>query len=187
MHPRAETLRRLGIDGALSHDAPERGLNVRTWAAETVVKVEMPEGGIEVVAPEEADDATAEPDAFRIAGRAVDQARGFREFVGLTLILGGIGGLSGLRRLVAGLGLVALGGGRKRRQCKKRCRECRRQNTQEQGHGAPVMVGPRTSRPVESSVYIDWVVIAAWGRSDPNCRRIAEYRRVLSSGRGDCA
>jgi hypothetical protein len=49
------------------------------------------------------------------------------------------------------------------------------------------MVGPRTSRPVESSVYIDWVVIAAWGRPDPNCRRIAEYRRVLSSGRDDCA
>ena len=65
-------------------------------AAEPVVEIEMAKGGVEVVAPHQADHAAAEPDAFRVAGRAVDGLRGLDEFVGLALIvLGGIGGIGG--------------------------------------------------------------------------------------------
>ena len=42
-------------------------------AAEAVVEIEMAEGGIEIVAPEQADHPPAEPDAFRIAGGPAEQ------------------------------------------------------------------------------------------------------------------
>ena len=80
-------------------------------AAEPVVEVEMAEGSIEVVPPHQADYAAAEPDAFRVSGRAVDGLLGLDEFVGLALIvLGGVGRIGGgsfalvLRGLVAALG-----------------------------------------------------------------------------------
>ena len=80
-------------------------------AAEPVVEVEVAERGIEVVPPHQADHAAAEPDAFGIAGRAVDGLRGLDEFVGLALVvLGGVGGIGGRR--LAGLvrgGRAALG------------------------------------------------------------------------------
>ena len=103
----------------LSHDAPERGLNVLTGTAEPVVEIEMAEGGVEVVAPQQADHPAAEPDAFRIAGRAADLGGGFGEFIDLALgILGGVG-LAGLRRLVAGLGVAALGQARRTEPARK--------------------------------------------------------------------
>ena len=69
----------------------------------------MAERGIEVVAPEQTDHPAAEPDAFRIAGRAADLGGGFGELIGPALrILGRIAGLAGLRRLVAGLGVAGL-------------------------------------------------------------------------------
>ena len=81
-------------------------------AAETVIEVEVAEGGIEVVAPHQADHAAAEPDAFGIAGRAVDGLRGLGEFVGLALVfLGGVGVGGGVLALVLGMGVAALGEG----------------------------------------------------------------------------
>src|SRR5580704_2149264 len=53
------------------------------WAAKAVVKVEVAEGGIEVVAPEQADHAAAEPHAFGISGWAAQDPLGFGEFVRL--------------------------------------------------------------------------------------------------------
>ena len=50
-------------------------------AAKPVVKVEVAEGGVEVVAPEQADHPAAEPDAFRVAGRPGEQAGGFGDLV----------------------------------------------------------------------------------------------------------
>ena len=52
--------------------AAEGGLDMAAGAAEPVIEVEMPERGIEVVPPHQADHAAAEPDAFGVAGGAVD-------------------------------------------------------------------------------------------------------------------
>ena len=83
-------------------------------AAEAVVEIEMPERGVEIVEPHQAHHAAAEPDAFGIAGRAVDGLGGLDEFVGLALVvLGGVGRRcgGGFAGLVLGLGIAALGGG----------------------------------------------------------------------------
>ena len=53
----------------------------------------MAEGGVEVVAPEQGDYATAQPDAFWIASGAGQEPRRFRNFVDLFLaFLGGVSG-----------------------------------------------------------------------------------------------
>ena len=60
-------------------------------AAESVVEIEVPEGGIEIVHPHQTDDAAAEPHAFGISGRAINGLGGFGELVGLALaVLGGV-------------------------------------------------------------------------------------------------
>src|SRR6185312_7723767 len=73
------------IDVSLPDKAAESGLNMRAWAAETIVKIEMPEGGVEVVAPEQANHAAAEPDAFRIARRAGQNAGRLGDLIDLFL------------------------------------------------------------------------------------------------------
>jgi hypothetical protein len=89
-------------------------------ATEPVVQIKVAEGGVEVIAPHQADHATAKPDAFRIAGGTIDCLRGFDEFVGLALaVLGGIarrarrrsGGIGrrGFRGLILGAQVAALG------------------------------------------------------------------------------
>lgn len=110
MDPGVQTLRRLWIDVALSHDAPERGLNVLTGTTEPVVEIEMPERGVKIVAPQQPNHSPAEPDAFRIAGRPADLSGGFGEFVDAALgLLGGVALLPRLCRLVARLGVARLG------------------------------------------------------------------------------
>ena len=84
-----------GIDMALPHHAAERGLDVRARAAEPVVEVEMAEGGVHVVAPQQPHHPAAEPDAFGVAGRAADQRAPPRR----TRRPGCCGVLGGLRRL----------------------------------------------------------------------------------------
>ena len=65
-------------------------------AAEPVVEVEVPEGGVEVVAPHQAHYAATEPDTFGVTGRAIDRLLGLNEFVGLALIfLGAVDGCGG--------------------------------------------------------------------------------------------
>ncbi len=80
-------------------------------AAEPVVEIEMAERGIEVVAPHQADDPAAEPDAFGVAARAVDGLGRLDEFVGLALVfLGSVGGIGGrLLGLILGIRSSALG------------------------------------------------------------------------------
>ncbi len=109
MNAAVQSLGHLGIDGrAESHQAAERRLDVAARAAEAIIKVEMPESGIEVVAPHQPDHAPAEPDAFRIAGGTVDRLRRLDELVGLALaFLGRICG-GRLRRLVLGPEIAAL-------------------------------------------------------------------------------
>jgi hypothetical protein len=86
--------------------ATEGRLHVTARAAKTVVQVEVTEGGIEVIAPHQPNDAPSEPDAFRVAGRTVDDLGGFGEFVGFALVIprgicrarGGLAGLVGVCR-----------------------------------------------------------------------------------------
>jgi len=85
MHPGVQAFRRLCIDGAFSHHAPERGLNVLAGATEPVVQIEVPERGIKVVAPQKVDDAPTQPDALRIASRSAHLGLGFGEFIGPPL------------------------------------------------------------------------------------------------------
>lgn len=63
-------------------------MDVPARTAEAIVKIEMAEGGVEIVAPEQAHDPAAEPDALGIAGRSADRPGGFLEFVDFFLVLG---------------------------------------------------------------------------------------------------
>ncbi len=119
MDTAAQAFRRLRVDAADAHQAAEGGLDVAARAAEAVIKVEVTEGGVEIVTPHQPDHAPAKPDAFRVAGRTVDRLRRFDEFVGLALVvLGGIarrGGGRGARiggwrfALILGAQITALG------------------------------------------------------------------------------
>ena len=101
---------RLGIDVALADQAAERRLDMAARAAEAVVEVEMAEGGIEIVAPEQVDHAPAQPDAFRIAGRA---AQGLAASANSSIFLLAVLCVSAARRCwSAGLASAALGEGR---------------------------------------------------------------------------
>jgi hypothetical protein len=112
-----QAFRRLGIDGAEPHQASERRLDVATRAAKPVIKVEMAECGVEIVAPHQNHHAAAEPNAFRVSGRAVDGLRRLDEFVGLALTVFGRIGRRGracrgrLARLILGAKVAALGEG----------------------------------------------------------------------------
>jgi hypothetical protein len=69
----------------------------------------MAERGVEIVAPHQPDHTPAEPDAFRVSGRAVDRLRSLYELVSLALaVLGGVSrGLLGgclLSAAIAALG-----------------------------------------------------------------------------------
>jgi len=109
MDPPVQAVGRLRIHGvSMQNEAPEGRLDVGARAAEPVVKVEVPEGGIEVVAPQQIDHAPPEPDAFRIARRAGHGPLGLGEFVDLLLsLLAGVGRRG--RRLFARLGRAVLG------------------------------------------------------------------------------
>src|SRR3954466_14940305 len=105
MNASTQAFRSFGIDGAKAHETPERRLNVSSRTAKTVVQIEMAEGGIEIVAPHQYNDAAAEPDAFRIAGRAIDGLRSLDELVGLALVIFGRIGRGG-RACRSGFGLI---------------------------------------------------------------------------------
>ncbi len=98
MDPPIQGLLGLGIDVSLPDKATEGGLDMRAGAAETIVQVEMAEGGIEIVAPEERNHTPAKPDAFRVSGRPGQQPRRLGDLVDLFLaFLGSVSG--GLLRL----------------------------------------------------------------------------------------
>jgi hypothetical protein len=118
MNPAVKRLGHLGIDlPAKTGQATKRCLDVAAGTAKSVVEVEVTKGGVEVVEPHQAYDPTAEPDAFRVSGRAVDDLRGFNEFVGLSLIVPGCVGRRGRIRsrrfsgLVLGTSIAALSRG----------------------------------------------------------------------------
>jgi hypothetical protein len=62
---------RLGIDGrTLFHDAAERRLDVPAGAAEAIIQVHVPEGGIEVVLKQPMHHTTADPAGIARDGMA---------------------------------------------------------------------------------------------------------------------
>src|SRR5690242_7606696 len=108
MDPGVESLRRLRVDAALADDAAERCLDMAARTAKTVVEIEMAEGGIHVVPPQQANHPPPEPHAFGIAGGSGELFCRFGEFLDLALRL--FGSIGRLRRgLVIALGIAALG------------------------------------------------------------------------------
>src|SRR6516164_9748283 len=82
----AQALRHFVVNlGPEPGQAAEPWLDVTARAAEAVVEVEMAERGNEVIDPHQPHDAATQPDAFRIAGRAVDRLGSLCKFVGLAL------------------------------------------------------------------------------------------------------
>ena len=75
----------LGVDIALSHQAAESGLDMGRRAAKPVVEIEVAEGSVEIVPPQQADHPAAEPDAFRVAGGAGEDTRGLGDLVNSLL------------------------------------------------------------------------------------------------------
>src|SRR6185312_10932273 len=95
----------------MQDQAAERGLDMAGRTAEPVVQIEVAKRRLDIVAPQQADDAAAEPDAFRIAGRSV------HGLLDLGILLDLLGRRRSrcrrCRRLFGALGIAAaLGGGR---------------------------------------------------------------------------
>src|SRR5262245_20332350 len=91
--PSAKGFLGLGIDVSLPDEAPERSLDMGTRAAEPVIKIQVTEGRIEIVAPKQVNHTAAKPDAFGITGRTAQSPRCFRDLVDLFLgFLGCVGG-----------------------------------------------------------------------------------------------
>ena len=104
MDPGIEGFDRLRIDIALADDTTKRKLDVLARTAEPVVEIDVTERGIEVVAVHQGNHPAAEPDAFRIAGRAVDGLSGLGELVDLALVV--LGDVAGVGRRFARLVLI---------------------------------------------------------------------------------
>ena len=88
-----QRLRHLGVDfAAKTGQAAEGCLDVTSGTAKTVIEIEMPKGGVEIVVPHQPHHASTEPHTFRVSGRTIDGLRRFDEFVGLALtVLGRVG------------------------------------------------------------------------------------------------
>jgi hypothetical protein len=164
MNPRIQAFRRLWIDVALSHNAPERGLNVLAGASETIVEIEMPECRVQVVTPKQSDHTAAEPDAFRIAGRPAHLGRGLGEFFNPALRVLRWIGLACRRRLIARLAV---------RLCQRvergqnRRTKCNGEDKGGKGHERAGSYGAViATTDVLISLYNDWVSIATC-RSNP--------------------
>jgi hypothetical protein len=77
--------------------------------SEAIVEIEVAERGIQVIAPHQAHDPPAQPNAFRMAGRAAQNLGSLGEFVELSLaIFLGFGVAIGGWRL-GSLGIRVLG------------------------------------------------------------------------------
>ena len=118
MNAAIEAVWSLRIHGvSMQNKTPKRRLHVRAGAAEPVVKIEVPEGSVEVVAPKQVDHAPPEPHAFGVARRAGHGALRLGEFVHLLRLFAAV--LSGRRRLLGRFGIAGLGESRRDAQGKK--------------------------------------------------------------------
>jgi len=132
--PGVQSLRRLRVDAALPNDTTECRLNVAARAAKPVVEIEMAEGRVHIVAPHQADHSPPKPDAFRIAGGPAELFCRFGELFDLALrLFSAIGRLR--RRLVAALGVAALGHRVLGTEYRRRRENRGEAQTQKGGHG----------------------------------------------------
>ena len=69
------------INRLVQNDASDCSLDVRARTAEPIIKIYVSEGGIDVVAPKPVNRLAADPNTFRVAGRAVYEALGCGKFV----------------------------------------------------------------------------------------------------------
>jgi hypothetical protein len=95
--PRVEGLSRLGIYVALPHDASETDLHMLAWTAESIVQIEVAEGGVKIVTPHQTDRAFPEPDAFGAGSGARHGTARVSDFVDVLRggVLGGVAGFGG--------------------------------------------------------------------------------------------
>lgn len=71
MNARDNVFLRLRIDRrTLLDNAPKGRLDMPARAAKAIVQIHVPESGVEVVLEKPVHDAAADPNAFRVAGRA---------------------------------------------------------------------------------------------------------------------
>jgi len=118
MNPEVQAPRHLVIDlSAEPGQAAKRRLDVSAGTTEAVVEIEVAKGGIEVVAPYQADHAAAEPDAFGVAGGPADDLGGLGQLGGLALVfLVGFGRGGALFALVLSVIVATLGKGASKTQ-----------------------------------------------------------------------
>ena len=115
MDSRRQTVRSLGVDRPLLHDAPEREPQMILRTAESVIERDIAVGSVDIVTPEQAGDPASGPDA--LGGPGCTRQLRFRLFIfgdslGLGVMLGGcrVGGLLPFfRRLSFLLALGLLG------------------------------------------------------------------------------
>ena len=113
-----QAVRGLRIDRALFDHAAEGRLDMPAGTAEPVIQVEVPEGGVEIVAPKQMHDPPSEPHAFRISRRSGDLLGHIGQIVATLRVLARLGFGVG-RLLLLRLGLVVVlsrGGGAKKWQ-----------------------------------------------------------------------
>lgn len=106
-------------------------------APETIVKIKVAKGGVQIVAPEQADDPPAQPNAFRITRWPVYRLLGLGKLVDLLGLLLAVG----CRALLCRLGVVALGES-SRGKDRSRCAQCGRYAEHTMEHGSLGSSGP---------------------------------------------
>ena len=130
VHAGGEAFRGLGIRISHPHDATERRLDMARRTAEPVIQLHVPEGRIEVITVKESDGAPAEPDAFRLPCRTVQQLGCLSNLVHLLSAFR----LSGRLTLIAGFWFLSSG----ERSRKKESRYARGARDQTHPDGAHV-------------------------------------------------
>src|SRR5262249_15149279 len=97
MDPAIEAIGGFWVDRiCVQNPAAERHLGVAALAAETVINVEVPKGGVQIVAPKQTDAPPAKPYAFWIACRPVQGALRLSKFIDFLRFLGAVfGGVLG--------------------------------------------------------------------------------------------
>ena len=127
----------LGVRISEPDNATERGLDLTRRTAEPVIQLHMPERSIEIIAVKESDGAPAEPHAFGLAGRAVQQ---FGRLGNLVYLLGAFR-LRGRLTLSAGFWFLSSGEGSRKKQSRY-ARGARDQTHPDGSHGCSNLLGP---------------------------------------------
>ncbi len=89
----------------MKQQTAEGRLDVGRRAPEPVIKIKVAKRGVQIVAPQKTNHPPAEPQAFRITGRAVYRLLRFSKFIDfLRLLLA-----AGCRCLLGRFGIIGLG------------------------------------------------------------------------------